>query len=211
VAKARWRRRFSRQFTYIRRHYHPLGLGEVVRTWRTGEPLPNRALAITVDDGYADFQGAWSLLKAFQIPATLFVVSGFLNRELWLWPDVVHYCLGRSPSMRLSLELPDGTVFERSLASLTERDLADRDLDTLMVAMPDEARRSFVARLPALTGVTLPDDPPGEYAPLQWEELGKMASEGLEVGAHSQTHPNSCQNLFARRIAARGRGLEARH
>jgi peptidoglycan/xylan/chitin deacetylase (PgdA/CDA1 family) len=179
----------SRQFAYIRRHYHPVSLGEVVRCWATGEQFPLRALAITVDDGYADFQAAWSLLKQFQLPATLFVVSGFTSRELWLWPDVVHFCMSHSTRKRIHLDMPDGTFFERSLSAAPDREAADRDLDALLLAMPDESRRDVIAKLPEAAGLFLPDAIPAEYAPLDWDALRKMTSEGLEVGAHTQTHP----------------------
>lgn len=179
----------ARQFTYIRRHYHPISLAEVVRCWQTGAPLPSRALAITVDDGYADFHRAWSLLKSFHLPATLFVVSGFVNQELWLWPDVVHFCLSRSPLERLVLEMPDGRLFERGLSTETERRAADNDLDGLLLAMPDEARRGIIANLPRHSGVPLPGVIPDAYAPMNWEDLRTMVGEGLEVGAHTETHP----------------------
>jgi peptidoglycan/xylan/chitin deacetylase (PgdA/CDA1 family) len=179
----------SRQFAHIRRYYHPISLGEVVRSWQAGTPLPSRSLAITVDDGYADFQNAWPLLKSFDLPATLFVVSGFINRELWLWPDVVHFCLSRSARNRITMTLPDGGIFDQSLATPSERSHTDEALDALLLAMPDECRRTVIARLPEETGVTVPAEVPQIYAPLSWEDLKRMASEGLQVGAHTQTHP----------------------
>ena len=179
----------TRQFAYIRRNYHPVSLGEVVHSWQTGEPLPPRALAITVDDGYADFQRAWSVLKAFQLPATLFVVSGFVNRDIWLWPDVVQFCITNSPLNRICLDMPDSGRFERSLATEADRQTADADLDTVLLAMPDLPRRDLIAGLPQAAGISLPTKIPDEYLPLSWDDLSKMASQGLEVGAHTETHP----------------------
>jgi peptidoglycan/xylan/chitin deacetylase (PgdA/CDA1 family) len=204
----------SRQCAYIRRHYHPVSLGDVVQSWQTGKPLPPRALAITVDDGYADFQRAWSMLKQFHLPATLFVVSGFVNRDLWLWPDVVQFCLRRSPLNRICIDMPHVERFERSLQTEAERQAADADLDTLLLAMPDERRRDLIARLPHLAGVPLPGNIPSEYAPLSWEDIKKMASEGLEVGAHTETHPVlariSSPEVLRREVAGSKRAIEDR-
>jgi peptidoglycan/xylan/chitin deacetylase (PgdA/CDA1 family) len=203
-----------RQFAYIRRHYHPVSLSDVVSRWQAGQPLPARALAITVDDGYADFQCAWPLLKAFQLPATLFVVSGFVNRDLWLWPDVVQFCLSRSPLSGIRLDLPDGSCFERSLQTAPERRAADADLDASLLAMPDEFRRDVIARLPQAARTPLPVDIPSEYLALSWEDLKKMASEGLEVGAHTETHPVlariSSPGLLQREVAGSKRAIEDR-
>src|SRR5262249_43149366 len=56
-----------------------------------GEPrLPSRAIAITFDDGYADnFVEAKPILERKEVPATVFVVSGFLGsaREFW-WDEL---------------------------------------------------------------------------------------------------------------------------
>jgi peptidoglycan/xylan/chitin deacetylase (PgdA/CDA1 family) len=178
----------TRQLAYIRRYYNPVSLDDVVRCKSEGGSLPTRALAITVDDGYADFQTAWAEFQTFHLPATLFVVSGFVNRELWLWPDVVAYCIRRSPLQRIVVELPGG-VLNRTVNTVEERQSADRELDRLLLAMPDEVRRDIVAELPDSTGVSLPAAVPEEYAPLRWEDLARMANEGLSVGAHTQTHP----------------------
>src|SRR6185369_3452232 len=51
---------------------------------------PRRAPVVTFDDGYADFaDAALPGLRAYGIPATLFVVSGMLDasREFW-WDDL---------------------------------------------------------------------------------------------------------------------------
>ena len=35
----------------------------------------------------------------------------------------------------------------------------------------------------------MPEEIPAAYAPLEWAELKKMAEQGLDVGAHTRTHP----------------------
>jgi peptidoglycan/xylan/chitin deacetylase (PgdA/CDA1 family) len=55
-------------------------------------PLPEHAVAITVDDGYRDFLAhAHPVFSKYEIPVTVFPVSDFLDKRTWLWWDQVEY------------------------------------------------------------------------------------------------------------------------
>jgi peptidoglycan/xylan/chitin deacetylase (PgdA/CDA1 family) len=149
------------QCEHIRRYYQPVTLDD----WVRGE-LPANALTVTVDDGYRDFlTHGWPVLKTYGIPATVYLVSGFVNRELWLWVDQVRYLVERSGK---------GLVTE-----IHER----------MQTVPNDERLAMMAALPAELGVELPESVPEEFAPLTWEEVRKLAAEGVIFGAHTHTHP----------------------
>jgi len=65
--------------------YRVVSLEQVAATLRNGEPLPRRAVAITIDDGYADnLRLAQPVLRRHGFPATLFAVSDRLGaRNDW--------------------------------------------------------------------------------------------------------------------------------
>lgn len=89
-----------RQLAYIRKNYRPMRLSELARVLAAGEPLPPRAVAVTIDDGYADFlRWAYPLLTEFNAPATLFVVSSFPDTNQWIWADRFRYLRDRSAGM----------------------------------------------------------------------------------------------------------------
>jgi peptidoglycan/xylan/chitin deacetylase (PgdA/CDA1 family) len=61
---------------------HVLPLDEAVAASAAGT-LPARAVALTFDDGYASVvETAWPLLRERGLPATMFVVSGYLTGDL---------------------------------------------------------------------------------------------------------------------------------
>lgn len=61
---------------------HVLPLDEAVAALEAGT-LPDRAVALTFDDGYASVvETAWPLLRERGLPATLFVVTGSLTEDL---------------------------------------------------------------------------------------------------------------------------------
>ncbi len=81
--------RFRRQLDLLRdRGCRPVTMAEVGASLRDGKPLPDGAVAITFDDGLADFQdGALPLLERYGFASTLFVTTGHVNATAaWLAP-----------------------------------------------------------------------------------------------------------------------------
>ena len=77
---------FEEQLRYLRNAgYYSINLED----WRTAmekkSPLPGRAVVITFDDGYVDFQRyAWPLLKRYGFSAIVFIVAGLVGRtNIW--------------------------------------------------------------------------------------------------------------------------------
>ena len=73
---------FAQHMHYLKAQYCPVRLLEVA-AFVTGQgTLPDRAIAVTFDDGYADFfTNAFPLLEKYGIPATLFVCAGNVERQ----------------------------------------------------------------------------------------------------------------------------------
>src|SRR5512145_1777120 len=70
--------------------YSVLPLAEIVERLRNGLPLPERCVAITVDDAFRSFlRGAVPLLREYGYPATLFVNSGEMDGPDYLgWEEL---------------------------------------------------------------------------------------------------------------------------
>jgi len=61
--------------------YRVMPLGDIVEAFRTGKPLPPRAVAITIDGGYAStYREAWPRLRAAKLPFTVFVAPETADR-----------------------------------------------------------------------------------------------------------------------------------
>src|SRR2546425_10993261 len=89
-----------------RERYALVGLEELFRWLAEADRRVSRAVAFTLDDGYADQAGIASQVFAeFDCPATVFVTTGFLDGPLWLWWDRIEYVLRRTARRALDLEL----------------------------------------------------------------------------------------------------------
>lgn len=73
---------FARQMEWLARHYQPIAMGRLVGLLRADRPLPERSVAVTIDDGYLDaYTHAYPILRRLGIPATLFVPVGLVGRR----------------------------------------------------------------------------------------------------------------------------------
>src|SRR5439155_11695444 len=63
---------------------------------------PNTA-AVTVDDGYEEFFSlAVPVLRTYGVPASVFVISDFIDGRLWVWTDRLRFIFEHAPRHSLA-------------------------------------------------------------------------------------------------------------
>jgi peptidoglycan/xylan/chitin deacetylase (PgdA/CDA1 family) len=76
---------FREQLTYLRaNNYQVLPLATLYQYLVEKRPLPDKAVVITIDDGYKSvYQNAWPLLKSFGYPFTIFLYVKATDHGHW--------------------------------------------------------------------------------------------------------------------------------
>ena len=78
---------FAEQMEMVNKYAYPISLAKLVQYLKAGS-LPPKSVAVTFDDGYADnLYEAKPILEKYQIPATVFVCTGYVGREFW-WDEL---------------------------------------------------------------------------------------------------------------------------
>ncbi|MCD1631306.1 polysaccharide deacetylase family protein [Marinobacter shengliensis] len=181
---------FEDQVKHIKRNYNPFSLIGLMEYQREHGRFPPHAVVITVDDGYRDFyQYAFPILKKYDVPATLFATTGFIEREHWLWPDKITWLLNEvseiPETIQIDLiELPSGPV------SAENRPVYWKRLNDHALSLPDQEKQQFIGELTLRLNTAFPLSIPGAYEPLNWEELRELQDSGIEIGGHTVTHPS---------------------
>lgn len=180
---------FERLMKFIASRYRTVPLSRVV-DGLAGRALPERAVAITFDDGYRNvLTQAGPVLKSLGIPATLFVATDFVYRQDMLWTDRLLSALHLTRERHLLLATPAGAL-DLPLSSDADKIAADRRLLAMCKALPDAERVAWLNRIVESLGVdearlatAWPD-----HAPIAPGELRRLPEFGIEVGSHTCSH-----------------------
>jgi peptidoglycan/xylan/chitin deacetylase (PgdA/CDA1 family) len=174
---------------HIARRFEPVSLSAIVDALDGLKTLPDNAVAITVDDGYRSFLlHGHPIFRRHRIPVTLYAVAGFSDGRLWLWPDRIEFGLQHTTRSSIRMKLADGEPLELALRTPEQRVDAIRRLTEALKVVSNDRRVAFLAGLGSLCGVDIPPSPPSGYEAMSWVDLRAVASEGVEIGCHSDTH-----------------------
>jgi peptidoglycan/xylan/chitin deacetylase (PgdA/CDA1 family) len=174
---------FDEHVRFLAETQNVVSLEEVVNSMQNGKRLPRRAVLITFDDAYRDFQDvAWPILKKHGAPATVFVPTGYPDEpERTFWWDRLY----RNFAYTDRTELPETPLGRLSMRTPEERDQNLRQLQAHIKITPHEEAMGLVEELCEYLGV---DDPPAATV-LGWDELRKLSKDGVTIGAHTIWHP----------------------
>ncbi|MEJ2237238.1 MAG: hypothetical protein P8X82_02995, partial [Gemmatimonadales bacterium] len=154
-----------------RRKYDVTGLTDLFHRLRGEGPPLNRTVAFTIDDGYRDHATVASHLFAeFDCPVTTFVVTGFLDGEIWFWWDQIEFVFFASARQSVTIDFGE-LQLAYPLANEAERSSATAHFTERCKRIPDADRRGAIAALAAAAEVDLPSSPPAQYQPMTWDQL----------------------------------------
>lgn len=120
---------FDRQMGCLREEgYRPVALQAIVDALTERAPLPDNAVAVTFDDGFADVQrNALPILEQHRIPATLFAVAQYLGgRSGWMEPSGVR---GRRILSQEELRELQAAGIEIGSHSMSHRSMSELSAD----------------------------------------------------------------------------------
>ena len=179
-----------RALGYLRRKkYNVVSIDALLRYNLEGRPVPDRSVAFTIDDGYADHAEVGAPIFAeFDCPVTTFVTTGFLDEQLWFWWDQIEFVFANSRLSTVFAQLGDAPV-EYSLRSPSERATATGDFVNRCKVIPNDLKLESIERLAIAAEVALPTKAPARYAPMTWDQLRACEQLGMTFGPHTVTHP----------------------
>ncbi len=203
--------RFAEHLEIIQQQAVPMSLRDLAAAQRSGN-VPNRAVAVTFDDGYANnLYQAKPLLNYYQIPATVFVATGSLGSAQGFWWDELAQALltpGTLPeTLSLTIDQQLKCWHLGDAATYSDDDYQqDRHRNawegkansrlafyySVWEALKNlSANQQQLLQAEILTWAGAQALIHSDYRALTHAELTALAQDGsIEIGAHTVTHPS---------------------
>jgi len=159
-------RTFREFVAYVVRRYEPVDFRQV----RPGKPSDKVRVAFTFDDGWSDnYSIALPIARKHEIPLTIFICPGLLDRDRPFWPEEV-------------------AALIRAIRPAVEVSEIEAEIETLKT-YAQEARTQYLARLSEEArhrGICI--GPSDIDRTVSWAAIAEMDREGVNFGSHTQTH-----------------------
>jgi len=201
---------FAEHLAILRKQGHPMRLQQLAQALRDGN-LPRRAIVVTFDDGYYDnLYNAKPLLERYDIPATVFVTTGYIGHKHEFWWDELDKVLLQAGTLPETLRLSiNGSPYQWELGEAAHysdddyrcyscwnvaqqndpspRQYLFRSLWHLLHPLSEEERRKALDELLAWAGTE--SMARSTHLTLSLDEVIQLEEGALvEVGAHTVTH-----------------------
>jgi peptidoglycan/xylan/chitin deacetylase (PgdA/CDA1 family) len=202
---------FEEHLCVLRRTRHPFSLVEFMDRLTLGK-LPSNAVALTFDDGYLDnLVVGKPLLAAADMPATVFLATGFIGRhEAFWWDELAAFILLAKAPKAFELMVGNFSLCFDFAAKVTGGSNAATPVDPAkqragvlsaiweaLQQLDDEGRRLAMTRL-RLIFMLSGDQRARLGRPMTSHEVRLIASDRLvTIGAHTVTHPILSRLPFA--------------
>jgi peptidoglycan/xylan/chitin deacetylase (PgdA/CDA1 family) len=173
---------FQFQMRTLVKSFQVVSLDQVLETASGGRPLPARAVLITFDDAYSNVGTlAWPIMRELGLPATIFVPTGFPSlSKRYFWWDRLRAAF--SETSETVLEDPELGKF--NLVDRHSRLTAYKILVNVIKNSAPEKAATIVENTCQQLG-----EPVMANEAMDWDEIKKLASEGVQFAPHSRNHP----------------------
>lgn len=190
---------FTKQIRSLQKNYSITHLKDIVRCLEKRKILPPNACALSFDDGYQDhYQNVFPVLKRLKIPATFFIVGDCIagnGRVRWL--DKYYYILDNSPFRKNNIELQNKlSGFYHELNKKHKDKFKLEFLKEFIRNSPNKEKNEIINDLAKVLQTKIDLHNLNESLYLSEKNILEMMSCGMDIGAHSMTHPDLGQLNF---------------
>jgi peptidoglycan/xylan/chitin deacetylase (PgdA/CDA1 family) len=176
---------FDDQMMYLASNYNVISEEHLLDWIQNKAALPDFPALITFDDGYRDnLTRALPILKKYNLPATIFLTSGFIETNKGFYWDISAYCFANTKKQNATLPILGEKAWDDEPAS---KSVLGEWVEALKRVSESE-KQSAMQALPSILEVEIPENI-FENVMLSWEEARNMQAHGITFGAHTVSHP----------------------
>ena len=179
---------FENQMRELKRNWNPVSAGQLRQSIEGGEPLPDRAVIVTFDDGFRNnLTVAAPILEKYQIPAVVFITTDMIGTGKLIWAVELIERLVSWKQTQFSL---GSTMYTLPPPNTPERTWVVSEMMGAIRTLSSHQSQALTERV--WNETTLDLDTPWKkelYEFMNWDEVRQIHRRGFTIGAHTVTHP----------------------
>lgn len=178
---------FEKQMAFLSKKYNLLSLKELAEMLMNNQSPPRKSIVLTFDDGWRDnYKHAYPILKKYNVPATIFLTTDFIDTDNMFWFD------------ELSMILSMGKISSGKMAEIIKRNQGDTnesppqhlDSDRFIEELKRldlKTIREIITELIKESGLS-PEKIKRQRHMLTWDEVSEMSENNIDFGSHGRSH-----------------------
>jgi peptidoglycan/xylan/chitin deacetylase (PgdA/CDA1 family) len=176
---------FDKQMCYLKKHCHVISMDELCKRIEKKEPIKPRTVAITFDDGYLNnLTVAARILKKYELPATLYLATRYVDQQEPQWIDEL-YSMFKTSDVT-NLVLPDLGFENADIRSNETRQTVHSQIAKLLLSLSYETRRRHLDNIKSQLKPSI-NTP---RLTLCWDEVRQLQEKypNITLGVHTKDH-----------------------
>ncbi len=175
--------KFEKHIQIIAKYFHSFTISQALWLLQQKQ-LPFPSVCVSFDDGYANnCENSLPILQKYQVPATFFITTGYINGGM-MWNDKVVEAIRHSKLEQLNLQ--DIALSTYPIKTITEKRNTIDQLLSLLKYLDFNERADKVAYIQQQTQVDLNSD---NNLMLNAKQIKQLADAEMEIAGHTVYHP----------------------
>jgi peptidoglycan/xylan/chitin deacetylase (PgdA/CDA1 family) len=146
---------FKKQLDFLKKHYSPVHIEDVIEAFSSGVELPANAVLLTFDDGYIDhYNFVFPLLKEYKIQGSFYVPAQAVIESKVLAVNKIHFILAAAKDAKKLV----AEIFEQVDALQGEIDVKPKEHYWKELAHPNRFDSADVIFIKRILQLGLPED-----------------------------------------------------
>lgn len=175
----------QKRFESIIRDLKSKGYGLSFKKFCKLKKLPKKSFIITFDDGFYNNFLAAKILKRYKVPATFYVTTNFIQKNLMSWTDMIDYAVNITNKSEINIlgkkfnlsNKKSKHFFQKNIRKIIKNDMNIKEIE--------EAKKIQIK----LIGKIVNSSNKELYKKLNWKNIIQLnKNELFDIGLHSHNH-----------------------
>lgn len=191
-------------FKVLKKEFKIFTVEQIVASLKENGNLPEEpCVAVTFDDGYSSFYHlVWPLLQRYEIPATVFLITDWINGKMIPWWERLTAMVELSPTsyiayqkLKLFWEENVPSEIRSSSQILSKLPILFDSVENYLKELDESHREAALEELGKIcaSGSTISSSIPD---PMTWKQAQEVMQGGVRIGSHSCSHLNMARASF---------------